>query len=161
MLADPGAAPACAKAASVITIQSQAEAVRNNFPGPRFKLKTLFSQLASDVLVVWLHDVCCQDGVLPQGRLYDFFGDGMIAAHAKFVKKFCGPRFSRVPRPSLVQRRFQTTRAASEKVRAALCLVYPSVLPAEASKFCRGTASRAAEKTRFRLFAKHRLGGKP
>src|ERR1039458_1326964 len=92
-LAAPGAAPACAKAASVITIQSQAEAVRNNFPGPRFKLKTLFSQLASDVLVVWLHDVYCHDGVLPQGRLYDFFGDGMIAAHAKFVKKFCEPDF--------------------------------------------------------------------
>jgi hypothetical protein len=93
MLADPGAAPACAKAASVIPMQSQAEALQNNFPGPRLKLKTLFSQLASDVFVVWLHDVCCQDSGLPQGQLYDFFGDGMIAAHAKFVKKFCGPDF--------------------------------------------------------------------
>ena len=52
MLADPGAAPACAKAASVIPMQSQAEALQNNFPGPRLKLKTLLSQLAGDVLVV-------------------------------------------------------------------------------------------------------------
>src|ERR1035441_1174518 len=99
MLADPGAAPACPKAASVIPMQSQAEALQNNFPGPRLKLKTLFSQLASDVFVVWLHDVCCQDSGLPQGQLYDFFGDGMIAAHAKFVKSFVGPIF---PSPAAI-----------------------------------------------------------
>jgi hypothetical protein len=91
MLADPGAVCACAKAACATPRQRQAEALQNNFPGPRLKLKTLLSQLAGDVLVVWLHNVCCQDSGLPQGQLYDFFGDGMIAAHAKFVKKFCGP----------------------------------------------------------------------